>query len=413
MTWVKPSDAIAGPCSISWVNPRLPPMQARGLDMRTEKRFHSLDSFRGLMATSVMLYHLRVTGSFTEWLFFRHSDVFVSFFFVLSGFVLTHAYGRSMPFNFRRFFITRTFRLLPLHLFMLGVFIVLECGRYIAVQKGMVFNNAPFSGKFSPTEILPNALLLQSWTHLTNPLSFNFPSWSISIEYYTYMIFAAILSIAFGVRIAVWTAIVLVSLLLMSAGNTFFTIESLRGLAYFFTGCLAYTLYLKLPHPSQGKAWILTALEGVAVAAVLVFVVNDFSAKALVASPLFGVIVVIFAFDGGGVSRLLAGKPFRFLGKLSYSIYLTHAAILFCVVSAFMVGAKVLGVDIAPMIDGTRFLDTGNTLLNNVIALLVVGLVVLVSMFTYRYVEMTGQAMGRALNNKPLPRDPVLRPDAD
>ncbi|VVO31589.1 acyltransferase family protein [Pseudomonas fluorescens] len=381
--------------------------------MHAGKRFYSLDSFRGLMAVSVMLYHLRVSGSFTEWLLFRHAEVFVSFFFVLSGFVLTHAYGSAVQFDFRRFFITRTFRLLPLHLFMLGVFILLECGRYMAAQQGMAFNNAPFSGKFDPAGILPNALLLQSWTHLTNPLSFNYPSWSISIEYYTYMIFAVILSIAFGVRTWVWATMVFVALALMYAGNTFFTIESLRGIAYFFTGCLAYAVYLKLPHPSRAKTWLLTVLEVVAVAAALVFVVSDFAAKSLVASPLFGVIVVIFAFDGGAVSRLLAGRVFGFLGKLSYSIYLTHAAILFCLVSAFMVAEKVLGVDIAPMVDGTRYLDTGNALFNNIIALLVVGSVVLVSMFTYRYVEMTGQALGRALGNKPPHRSPVLRPDAD
>ncbi|RON45517.1 acyltransferase family protein [Pseudomonas frederiksbergensis] len=381
--------------------------------MRAEKRFDSLDSFRGLMAGSVMLYHLRVSDSFTEWLFFRHADVFVSFFFVLSGFVLTHAYGSSVQFNFRKFFITRTFRLLPLHLFMLVVFILLECGRYMAVQKGMEFNNVPFTGKFAPAEILPNALLLQSWTYLTNPLSFNYPSWSISIEYYTYMIFALILSVAFGVRTWVWATMVVVALALIYAGNTFFTIESLRGLAYFFTGCLTYAVYLKSPHPGRAKAWLLTALEVLAVAAALVFVVNDFAAKALVASPLFAVIVLIFAFDGGAVSRLLAGRVFSFLGKLSYSIYLTHAAILFCVVSAFMVAAKLLGVDIAPMIDGTRYLDTGNVLFNNVIALLVMGLVVLVSMFTYRYVEMTGQALGRTLSKKTSHSSPVLRPDTD
>ncbi|MGH8385900.1 MAG: acyltransferase family protein [Pseudomonas sp.] len=381
--------------------------------MRAQKRFYSLDSFRGLMAVSVVLYHLRISGSFTEWLFFRHAEVFVSFFFVLSGFVLTHAYGSAVQFNFRRFFITRTFRLLPLHLVMLAVFILLECGKYIAVQKGMAFNNVPFTEKFSPAEILPNALLLQSWTHLTNPLSFNFPSWSISIEYYTYMIFAVILSIAYGVRMWVWATIVFFALALIYAGNTLFTIESLRGLSYFFTGCLAYAVYLKLPRPSRGNAWLLTVLEVVAVAAALVFVVNDFTAKSLVASPVFGAIVVIFAFDGGAVSRLLAGRVFSFLGKLSYSIYMTHAAILFCVVSAFMVGKKVIGVDIAPMIDGIRYLDTGNTLFNNVIALLVVGAVVLVSMFTYRYVEMTGQALGRALGNNPAHGSPVLRPDAD
>ncbi|WP_339490130.1 acyltransferase [Pseudomonas rhizophila] len=381
--------------------------------MRAEQRFHSLDSFRGLMAISVMLYHLRVSGSFTEWLLFRHAEVFVSFFFVLSGFVLTHAYGSSVKFNFRKFFISRTFRLLPLHLFMLGVFILLECGRYWAAQKGMDFNNAPFSGKFAPSEILPNALLLQSWTHLTNPLSFNYPSWSISIEYYTYMIFALIVCIAFGIRTWIWATVMLLALALMYAGNTFFTIESLRGLAYFFTGCLAYAVYLRLPQPSRAQTWLLSTLEVAAVTVALIFVINDFAGKQLWASPLFAVIVVIFAFDRGAVSRLLTGRGFGFLGKLSYSIYLTHAAVLFCVVSAFMVAKKIVGVDIAPVIDGTRYLDLGNVLLNNLIALLVTGSVVLVSMFTYRYVEMTGQSLGRALSNTPSHSGPVLRPDTE
>ncbi|MDD1976042.1 MULTISPECIES: acyltransferase [Pseudomonas] len=376
--------------------------------MSAEKRFHSLDSFRGLFAVAVVLYHLRVSGSFTEWAFFRHSEVFVAFFFVLSGFVLTHAYGNKAHLNFRKFFISRTFRLLPLHLFMLGVFILLECGRYIAYHKGMAFNNAPFSEKFAPGEILPNALLLQSWTHLTNPLSFNYPSWSISIEYYTYMLFALILSIAGGVRQWLWAVIVLATLTLIYTGNTFFTVESIRGLAYFFTGCLTYMLYLKLAQPGQATFWLMTLLEVAAVAAALLFVVNDFATKALVASPLFSVIILIFAFDSGALSRVLAGQPFSFLGKLSYSIYLTHAAILFCVVSVFMVAKKFLGIDVAPMIDGTRYLDTGNPLFNNLVALLVVAMVVLVSMFTYRYVEMTGQAVGRALANKSADKRPVL-----
>ncbi|MCY1392440.1 Acyltransferase family protein [compost metagenome] len=376
--------------------------------MNDEKRFHSLDSFRGLFALSVVAYHLRVSNSFTEWAFFRHAEVFVAFFFVLSGFVLTHAYGSKVHLNFRKFFISRTFRLLPLHSVMLVVFIVLEYGRYIAFEQGMEFNNVPFTGKFAPSGIVPNLLLLQSWTHWTNPLSFNYPSWSISIEYYTYMLFALILSVAFGVRKRVWSATVLLTLSFIYLDVTWLTLESVRGLAYFFTGCLAYTAYLKLAQSGRSSYWWLTLLEAVAVTLVLVFVVTDFKAKALLASPLFGVTILIFAFDGGAFSRLLAGRAFGFFGKLSYSIYLTHAAILFCVVSAFMVGKKLLGVDIAPVIDGTRFLDTGNALVNNLVALLVIALVVGVSMFTYKYIEMTGQALGRALCNKPLAKRPLL-----
>jgi peptidoglycan/LPS O-acetylase OafA/YrhL len=43
----------------------------------------------------------------------------------------------------------------------------------------------------------------------------------------------------------------------------------------------------------------------------------------------------------------------------------------------------------------------------------VAGLVVLVSMFTYRYIEMTGQAVGRALANRHSRTSPVLRVDAE
>lgn len=157
--------------------------------MHKDHRFHALDSFRGLCALAVVVYHLRIYDSFTELAFFRHSYALVSFFFVLSGFVLTHVYGSRMAFNFRHFFISRTFRLFPLHIFMLGIFIVLEFGKILAYDQGISFNHEPFSGKSAPAQILPNLFLLQSWTHWTNPLSFNFPAWSISIEYYTYMLF--------------------------------------------------------------------------------------------------------------------------------------------------------------------------------------------------------------------------------
>lgn len=375
--------------------------------MHAGLRFQALDSFRGLFAIAVVFYHLRVSESITEWAFFRNAEVFVAFFFVLSGFVLTHAYAARAAFQFRTFFIARTFRLLPLHLFMLGVFILLECGRYVAYEQGMAFNNVPFTERFAPSQILPNAVLLQSWTHLSNPLSFNYPSWSISIEYYTYMLFALILVGAARLRQWIWATLAVVALALIYSGNTFFTIEALRGLAYFFTGCLAYAVHRYLTHAWQPGYWVLTALEAISVLAVLLFVVNDFDAKAMVASPLFGSVILVFAHDGGALSRLLCGRGFSLLGKLSYSIYLTHAAILFCVVSAFMVAAKVLDMDITPVLDGTRFLDTGDVLGNNLVALSVVASVVLVSMFTYRYVELTGQAAGRALIGT-RPNEPAL-----
>lgn len=80
--------------------------------MQTTHRFHALDSFRGICALSVVVFHMHIAGTFTDLPFFINSHIFVEFFFILSGFVLTHTYGSRKNLNFKNFFIARSFRLL-------------------------------------------------------------------------------------------------------------------------------------------------------------------------------------------------------------------------------------------------------------------------------------------------------------
>lgn len=89
-----------------------------------QHRFQVLDSFRGIAAVFVVIHHMHYQGSITEFSFFKESSLFVEFFFVLSGFVLTHAYAFKSQLVFKDFFIARTFRIMPLHIIMLFVYIV-------------------------------------------------------------------------------------------------------------------------------------------------------------------------------------------------------------------------------------------------------------------------------------------------
>jgi len=111
----------------------------------------------------------------------------------------------------------------------------------------------------------------------------------------------------------------------------------------------------------------MTALEISSLVAVVVVITSGLENKSLLASFLFCVVVVIFAFDGGAVSKLFKKNLFSFAGKISYSIYLTHASVLLCFVSVFMVAQKIFGLNLTPMVNGQRYIDTGNYLVNNFI----------------------------------------------
>ncbi|WP_456292629.1 acyltransferase family protein [Pseudomonas sp. AK106] len=365
--------------------------------MQDVKRFHALDSLRGICAIAVVLYHTHLVGSITEWAFFANADLFVEFFFVLSGLVMAHAYGSKRQLDFSHFLISRTFRLLPLHVFMLAVFIGLEFLKYAAYKRGFSFNQTPFTGIYAPSQILPNLLLVQSWTHLTENLSFNTASWSISIEYWTYMLFAATVLMASTLRYLLWAVIALCGFALLYRQIDVLTVYAQKGVGCFFAGALAYAFF------TCSRRWIapgfgvLSVLEALAALAIWWVLTSELSQKVLAASAVFCLTIVVFAFDGGALSRVLKYEFFARLGRLSYSIYLTHLAILFFVILAFMVVQKKTGFDAAPMLGEIRYLDTGHAWLNNLMVLLILAVVVTISSATYHYVELRGQGAGKQL----------------
>lgn len=371
--------------------------------MASGHRFHALDSLRGICALAVVLYHLHVVGSLTELAFFRSADLFVDFFFVLSGFVITHAYGARRDLDLRRFFILRTFRLAPLHVCLLGVFIVFEFVKWGAAQQGVSFNKEPFTGMYAPSQILPNLLLIQAWTPLTENMSFNYPSWSISIEYYMYLIFAAVVLCTSARRVLVWAGIVIVVVAMLYSGAGPFTALAYKGLACFFAGALCYKVFEALRQRVQLGFGVASLLEMLAGALIVWTLSSDSPNKAVLASGLFCVTVTLYAFDAGIVSSLLRARLFELLGRLSYSIYLTHVIILSVLILLFIVLEKKTGLPLAPVFGDFRYLDSGYPWLNNLLVSLVLLAVIGISFVTYHLIEVNGQKWGRRLLGQRLP----------
>ncbi|HIF9177146.1 TPA: acyltransferase family protein [Photobacterium damselae] len=359
------------------------------------KRFESLDAFRGLCAISVVIFHMHVIGSITELSFFKGSAIFVEFFFVLSGFVLAHGYGYRDNLMFKPFIKARFFRLFPLHVTMLTVMIILEFGKLFAYKfAGFTFNFEPFTHSFAVSEIIPNLLLLQSWTPLTDPYAFNYPAWSISTEFYMYILLFITIIFFKGKKHLSWIFISLIMLYGLFIDTKQLRLEVLLGLSSFFGGAFVYTIYRKIAHIKLDFK-IASLLEIILLLLVGCVVCFDFSHRTVYAILLFFIVVPFFAFDSGIISYFLKKKPFQLIGKLSYSIYMLHAAFLFCFISVIMILQKVTGMELAPMFGEVRYLTVGNIWLNNLLVLSVIGLIIASANVTYKFIEVKGQQLGK------------------
>lgn len=87
--------------------------------------FFKLESLRGLAACAVVLYHSPFNVNDAVLGLFRNAYLFVDLFFVLSGFVMAHAYADKIAagMRFSDYMALRLGRIYPLHLVMLLVWV--------------------------------------------------------------------------------------------------------------------------------------------------------------------------------------------------------------------------------------------------------------------------------------------------
>jgi peptidoglycan/LPS O-acetylase OafA/YrhL len=145
----------------------------------------SLDALTGLRffaALGVFFYHA-ASQIYVKSDLWAISGAAVSFFFVLSGFILTYVYIERLPkMGVGQFYLNRWARLWPLHIFLLILVAVYRYPTDFA-------KDPDFLGK-----LLANGMLVQSWLPFENwPTTFNGVAWSISTEFGFYFVFPALL----------------------------------------------------------------------------------------------------------------------------------------------------------------------------------------------------------------------------
>jgi peptidoglycan/LPS O-acetylase OafA/YrhL len=357
--------------------------------------FVPLESLRGVAALIVVMYHALWINPVTSLTFFRNGALMVDFFFVLSGFVIFHSYGNrlSTASDLGKFLWLRLGRLYPLHFAFLMVFFAIECAKYLAQARYGIVADKPAFTTNGIGAFLSNVFLVQALNPAA-PLTYNYPSWSISVEFYAYIVFALTRMICGrgAVLVAVAVLVVCACAAALLAGGKWSLADSGNGWAFFrccggfFLGILTYFAYRGLTAGSASResrpfdAWIAPAV----LMATIVFLCLDLTQAWSFLLPLLGAAVILstVAFPSPVLVRLLSCKPLTWLGKVSYSTYMVHAAIVWTLTQWLTLIMKVPHVRIGE----DNFVATGPVLGLATLAIYV-PLVLIVSYFTFNWIE--------------------------
>ncbi|QIP05480.1 MULTISPECIES: acyltransferase family protein [Bradyrhizobium] len=291
------------------------------------RRFVVLDFYRFVAALGVFIFHLKLidTGISPAWN--GSYGLFVDMFFILSGFVISYSYpsdARGVA-AYSRFMIRRIARIYPLHLLSLLIFVVLIG---VGLER---------TARSTPVDFLYNLLLLQAWG-VTNHLSFNSPSWSISAEFFCYLVFPLLMLLARKVQPIVLGAIVAALYLVLAHGHlpiwqersqmygANFDYGMLRALPSFLNGILLAILF-RMSHPYRHKRMI---FAGIGTFGLSVLVLNVF-AKPDLAIVLFSCAILLTAVGESAFKQFPGARLLGRLGNTSYAIYMLHDAVLIAV----------------------------------------------------------------------------------
>ena len=297
-------------------------------DNSTKIYIEAIDCYRGLAALFVTTIHLNINTLFGNTLF--KNGLFVQLFFVISGYVLYINYHKKLEnlSSFRQFLKKRFLRLYPLHLFFLLLFLILEVCKLIAAQYFGIIPNRPVFVENNFSSFVYNLFLIQNF--FGSPGSYNGPSWSISAEFFTYIIFA--FTIIFFKKKLIYILILYIFIFIFYFSNFFNYDWGYNGwlscMYSFSIGVIFAKIYLykKLIL----KTYLINSIFLITLILTIFFIGNktlDYYMPFL-----FGYLLYITSSLSkiSLIYKIVFNKFLIFLGKISYSIYLSHVLIYWC-----------------------------------------------------------------------------------
>lgn len=288
----------------------------------------TLTSLRMIFALMVFGAHCYAIDSFFDTHFFKEGFVGVSFFFVLSGFIIAYNYQNKLAEHKttkRTFWVARFARVYPLH--WLTLLIAAMLGGYAVTTDWWKHFLASFA-------------LVQAYIPKDDYFfSFNSPSWSLCCEQLFYVSFPFLIPLTRNYKRLLFCF--LICAVLVVTGMYFTPVEEIKAYWYvnpitrfpdFIVGVLLYQLYNYVRNKNvtyhQG-----TMIEVLSIAVFLGFYLYSSEIPKVYRYSCYywlpvALVLLSFALQKGAISRLLSNRYLIIGGEISYSFYLIHLFIL-------------------------------------------------------------------------------------
>jgi peptidoglycan/LPS O-acetylase OafA/YrhL len=307
--------------------------------INTKNKIDELESVRGLAALVVVLYHIPSWHPFLHHIpFIRGGGLMVDLFFVLSGFVIYSAYSDRLKTGaaFIKFQFLRFGRLYPVHIVFLLIYLAIETLKYVLQSHYGIqsHSKAPFVQNDFAAFLREVFLFKAFWPNET-AMAFNSPAWSISAEFYTYILFGLVVLYLNKFKLLIFTIIPVISIAILMLYKPEEYNFMLRCLSGFFIGCLTANA-VKLANDASAQRHSLTANAWFIPLSIFLIIWITSESKgyfgaSLLIYPISALLIASVTLTSRNIFKdLLAHKSLVWLGTVSYSLYMSHGAVLWC-----------------------------------------------------------------------------------
>jgi peptidoglycan/LPS O-acetylase OafA/YrhL len=283
---------------------------------------------------AVLWYHIGLPGM-------SGGFVGVDIFFVISGFLITglllREHETSGRIDLRHFYSRRMRRILPAVLATIAATMVVAALVLAPLQMPSIAQD----GAASALSLGNMRFALESSDYFaaTNPSPFRH-LWSLGVEEQFYLVWPALLILAFRIfRTRLWIALAVAGLAAASFGFALWLTDTFAPWAFYslpsrlwelaLGGVLAVGAGWLAPVPRLGLipvGWLGVGLTAAGV--VLIDSTTPYPGSAALLPTLGAAALIVGGGSGGPVTWLLTREPTRFIGRISYSLYLWHWPIL-------------------------------------------------------------------------------------